>query len=62
MKTNSFIKTHKLNEFYIKKLRGYFQVIDGYDKSQASLEITEDAAIKVASELNEMRNKRYALS
>ena len=52
------MKQHKSNEFYVKKSRGYYLVIDGYDKSMASMETTEDDAIRVANELNEMRTKR----
>ena len=52
------MKKHKANEFYVKKSRGYYMVIDGYDKSMASLETTEAAAEKLAAELNEMRGNR----
>lgn len=58
MKVESCMKQHKQNEFYVKKSRGYYMVIDGYDKSMASMEITEEDAIRVANELNEMRAKR----
>ena len=58
MKTISYIKKHKANEFYIKKSRGYYMVIDGYDKSMASLEATEEAANKIVAELNKMRGNR----
>ena len=59
MKVTAYIKEHKVNEFYVKRIRGgYYAVIDGYDKSLESLEISESAAVKVAAELNEMRNKR----
>ena len=58
MKTISYIKKHKANEFYIKKSRGYYMVIDGYDKSMASLEATEEAANKMVAELNKMRGNR----
>ena len=51
------MKSHKANEFYVKKSRGYYMVIDGYDMSMASLETTEEAANKTAKELNEMRAK-----
>ena len=52
----AYIKQHKSNEFYVKRIRGgYFAVIDNYDKSMASLEVSEEAAIKIAAELNEMR-------
>ena len=33
-------------------------IIDGYDNSMASLEATEEAANKMAAELNAMRGKR----
>ena len=52
------MKKHKANEFYIKKSRGYYMVIDGYDKSMASLEATEEAANKMVAELNKMRGNR----
>lgn len=59
MKVTAYLKEHKASEFYVKRIRGgYFAVIDGYDKSAASLEITEADAVRVAAELNEMRNKR----
>lgn len=37
-------------------------VIDGYDKSMASLETTEEAANNTAAELNKMRNKRLNIA
>ncbi len=53
------IKQHKPNEFYVKRVRGgYFAVIDNYDKSMASLEVSEEAAMKMATELNELRNNQ----
>lgn len=58
MNTISYIKKHKANEFYVKKSRGYYMVIDGYDKSMVSLETTEAAAGKLVAELNEMRGNR----
>ena len=58
MKTISYMKKHKANEFYIKKSRGYYMVIDGYDKNMASLEATEEAANKMVAELNKMRGNR----
>ena len=58
MKTISYMKKHKANEFYIKKSRGYYMVIDGYDNSMASLEATEEAANKMVAELNKMRGNR----
>lgn len=59
MKAVGYIKKHSANEFYVKKCRGYYLVIDGYDKSMASLECTEQAANEMAAKLNEMRNKRF---
>jgi hypothetical protein len=56
------MKSHKANEFYVKKSRGYFMVIDGYDKSMASLETDKEAANKLAKELNEMRAKRLNIA
>lgn len=56
------MKKHKSNEFYVKKLRGYYLVIDGYDNSMASLEVTEAAANKMAAELNAMRGKRLNIA
>lgn len=59
MKVQAYLKNHSKNEFYIKPLRkGYFAVIDGYDKSMASLEISEEAAINRMNELNQLRNGR----
>ena len=49
MKVTSYMKKHKLNEFYVKKSRGYYLVIDGYDNSMASLEVTEEAANKMTA-------------
>lgn len=62
MRTTSYLKSHKANEFYVKKSRGYYLVIDGYDMSMASLETTEEAANKTAKELNEMRAKRLNIA
>ena len=56
------MKSHKANEFYVKKSRGYYMVIDGYDMSMASLKTTEEAANKTAKELNEMRAKRLNIA
>lgn len=28
MKATSYMKQHKANEFYVKKVRGYYMVID----------------------------------
>lgn len=56
------MKNHKANEFYVKKSRGYYMVIDGYDNSMASLEATEEAANKMAAELNTMRSKRLNIA
>lgn len=62
MKATSYIKNHKPNEFYVKKVRGYYMVMDGYDKSVASLELTEEAANNMAAELNAMRSKRLNIA
>lgn len=62
MKAISYMKNHKSNEFYVKKTRSYYMVIDGYDKSMASLETTEEAANNIAAELNKMRNKRLNMA
>lgn len=56
------MKIHKANEFYVKKVRGYYMVVDGYDKSMASLELTEEAANNMAAELNAMRSKRLNIA
>lgn len=55
------MKQHKANEFYVKKSRGYYLVIDGYDNSMA-LEVTEEAANKMAAKLNAMRGKRLNIA
>lgn len=63
MEVQSYLKSHSKNEFYIKPLgKGYYAVINGYDKSMESLEVSEAAAIKKANELNEIRNKRLNLN
>lgn len=62
MKAISYMKQHKVNEFYVKKSRGYYMVIDGYDMSMVSLEDTEEAANKMAAELNAMRSKRLNIA
>lgn len=62
MKAKSYMKNHKANEFYVKKVRGYYIVVDGYDKSMASLEITEETANNMAAELNAMRSKRLNIA
>lgn len=62
MKVTSYMKNHKANEFYVKKSRGCYMVIDGYDKSMASLELTEEAANDMAAELNSMRAKRLNIA
>lgn len=62
MKATGYMKQHKANEFYVKKVRGYYMVIDGYDMSMASLEATEEAADKTAAELNAMRNNRLNMA
>ena len=56
------MKKHKLNEFYVKKQRGYYLVMDSYDKSLASMEVTEEEAKKVAEQLNKIRNERLNLT
>lgn len=59
---SAYLKQHHKDEFIVKafKRRGqtYYKVIDTYDMSMASLEDTEEAANKMATELNEMRNNR----
>lgn len=64
--SKSNIKQHRPSEFVIKTMtrKGvkYYQVIDTYDMSLASLEISEDEANKTVTELNEMRNKRLSLT
>lgn len=59
-------KKHTTNEFYVRPIVGrgrtYYQVIDGYDLSQASLEITEESANKMAAKLNAMRNERLGFT
>ena len=63
MKVQSYLKSHSKNEFYVKPIRkGYYAVINGYDKSMESLEVSEDAAIAKAEELNGMRNNRLKLN
>ena len=56
----AYIKSHKANEFYVKPLRGgkYYAVIDGYDMSTASLEVSKEAAEQLAAQLNTTRNSR----
>lgn len=65
MKVSSYIKKHQKDEFIIKtiKRRGvtYWLVIDTYDQSQASLELSEESAVRMANELNKMRNNRVNL-
>lgn len=62
MKVQSYLKSHGKNEFYVKPIRkGYYAVINGYDKSMESLEVSE-AAIAKAEELNDIRNKRLNLN
>ena len=37
------MKAHRKNEFYAKRVRGgYYAVIDGYDMSMESLEVSEE--------------------
>lgn len=63
MKVQAYLKNHSKNEFYVKPIRkGYYAVINGYDKSMESLEISEAAAIAKAEELTEMRNNRLKLN
>ena len=63
MKVQSYLKSHSKNEFYVKPIRkGYYAVINGYDKSMESLEVSEDAAIAKAEDLNGMRNNRLKLN
>lgn len=58
MKVDKYLKSHKANEFYVKKCRGYYLVMDSYDKSLASMEVTEEEAKNVAEQLNSIRNER----
>lgn len=63
MKVQSYLKSHSKNEFYVNPIRkGYYAVINGYDKSMESLEVSEAAAIAKAEELNDIRNKRLNLN
>lgn len=62
MKAKGYMKNRKANEFYVKKERSYYLVIDGYDMSMASLEVTEEAANNMAAELNAMRSKRLNIA
>lgn len=63
MKVQSYLKSHSKNEFYVKPIRkGYYAVINGYDKSMESLEVSEAAAMAKAEELNDIRNKRLNLN
>lgn len=62
MKAIRYMKQHKDNEFYVKKIRGHYMVVDGYDKSMASLELTEEAANRIVAELNEIRNRRFNIA
>lgn len=56
------IKKHTKNEFYVKPIRGgYYAVINGYDYSMESLEVSKENAEKLCRELNELRNKRLNL-
>lgn len=58
MKVDKYLKSHKANEFYVKKCRGYYLVMDNYDKSLASMEVTEEEAKKVAEQLKSVNAKR----
>lgn len=63
MKVQSYLRSHSKNGFYVKPIRkGYYAVINGYDKSTESLEVSEAAAIAKAEELNDIRNKRLNLN
>lgn len=62
MKVDKYLKSHKANEFYVKKCRCYYLVMDNYDKSLASMEVTEEEAKKVAEQLNKIRNERLNLT
>ena len=62
MKVDKYLKSHKANEFYVKKCRGYYLVMDNYDKSLASMEVTEEEAKNVAEQLNKIRNERLNLT
>lgn len=62
MKVEKYLKGHKANEFYVKKCRGYYLVMDSYDKSLASMEVTEEEVNKVAEQLNNIRNERLNLT
>lgn len=53
------IKKHKANEFYIRKVRGWYLIIDGYDESCDDLQKDKAEAERVAVQLNELRNKRF---
>ena len=49
------IKRHTNNEFYIKPLyNGYYAVIDGYDKSMASLECSKDCLLYTSDAADEL--------
>lgn len=52
-----YLKEHKVNEFYVKQVRGgYFAVINGYDHSIESLETIMEAAENLCKKYNERRN------
>ena len=56
------IKQHTKDEFYVKEIRGgYYGVIDGYDKSLASIEATREGANNECRRLNMLRNTRLNL-
>lgn len=61
MKATSYMKNHKKNEFYVKKARGCYLVVDSYDMS-AEFALTEEEANKMAAELNAMRSKRLNIA
>ena len=62
MRTTSYMKSHKANEFYVKKSRGYYLGLIGFKGGVETLESTEEAANKTAKELNEMRAKRLNIA
>lgn len=58
-RVEAYMKAHRKNEFYAKRVRGgYYAVIDGYDMSMESLEVSEEAAIALIHKLNQLRNER----
>ena len=62
MKAEAFVKKHQRNEFYVKPIPGcYYGVFDGYDKSLASVEATQEDADTLCCRLNQARNNRLKL-